>query len=131
MIEFSNEVFDLVARSLRSSFPKITVKGEYVDSPARCPCVTIDEIRNIPKHLDSSQTVKYAAVTYRVQIFCNTANKRFQAREIHKKVDELLMSVGLVCKSYTSVPAIYHAEIYSIITTYSGVIDQNGVIYRG
>lgn len=130
MIDKSNEIFSAVAENLRSLFRGITVKGEYVATPAKFPCVTIDETENIPTHLDSAAQHKYAAVQYRVQVFSNAKNKRSQARAIYNALDEQLMSMGLVCKTYTTTPAIYNSEIYSITATYEGVIDRNGVIYR-
>ena len=130
MIDKSNEIFNDVATNLRLLYPKIIVKGEYVATPAQFPCVTIDEIRNVPTHLDSATQNKYASIQYRVQVFSNTKDKRSQARAIYSAVDEMLMSMGLYCKTYTTTPAIYNSEIYSITATYEGVIDRNGVIYR-
>ena len=131
MIDYSNEVFHAVAGDLRSLFPGIQVKGEYVSSPSHFPTVTLDEIQNVPVHLDSARQNKYARVVYRAQVFTNGEGKRAQARKIYATVDEIMMSLGLFCKSYTTIPAIYNAELYSITATYEGVIDASGVIYRG
>ena len=131
MIDFSNEIFDAVAKHLRSLYKGIQVKGEYVATPAKFPTVTIDEIGNIPTDLDSSKENKYADVVYRVQVFSNKENgKRAEAREIYKAVDEKLMEIGLFVKTFTTTPAIYNSEIYSITATYGGIIDRDGVIYR-
>lgn len=130
MIDKSNEIFNTFAENLRLLYPGITVKGEYVDTPAQFDCVTIDETRNVPSHLDSAVRNKYAAIRYRVQIFCNSENKRSRARAIFSSVDDILMGMGLICKTYSTTPTIYNSEIYSITATYEGVIDQNGVIYR-
>ena len=130
MIDISCEVFDYVAKSLRSVYPGITVIGESVDSPARFPTVTIDEIGNTPEHMDSSKKQKYAGVTYRVQVFSNAENKRATARKIFNTVDELLMGVGFTRKTYNPQPGMYHAQIYEIRATYKGVADRSGVIYR-
>ena len=131
MIDFSNEVFHAVAEGLRSIFPDIHIKGEYQHSPARFPAVTLDETQNVPVHLDSAKQNKYARVQYRAQIFTNSEGKRAQARKIYAALDEQMMALGLFCKSYTTTPSIYNAEIYSITATYEGVIDATGVIYRG
>ena len=131
MIDKSNEIFDVVAGDLRFLYPDIHVIGEYVDVPARFPTVTIDEISNVPTHLDSAMINKYAIVTYRVQVFSNLeAGKRRQAREIYDVVDRSMMGMGLFAKSYTTTPTIYNAEIYCITATYEGVIGDDGVIYR-
>ena len=131
MIDFSNEIFDAVAKHLRSLYKGIQVKGEYVATPAKFPTVTIDEIGNVPINLDSATSTKYADVVYRVQVFSNKENgKRAEAREIYKAVDEKLMELGLFAKTFTTTPAIYNSEIYSITATYGGIIDRDGVIYR-
>ena len=130
MIDYSNEIFHAVATDLRSTYPGIKVVGEYVLSPALFPTVTIDEISNVPTHLDSAEQPKYAEVQYRVQVFCNGTGKRAKAREIYGTVAARLSSLGLVGMTYTTTPAVYNAEVYCITGTFRGVLDRNGVIYR-
>ena len=131
MIDFSNEIFNTAANRLRSEYAGIKVVGEYVSSPTSFPTVTLDEIRNVPSHLDSGVENKYAEVTYRVQVFCSKSGKRAQAREIYSTVDKVLQGLGLYAVTFSTTPAIYNSEIYCITATYRGVIDRNGVIYRG
>lgn len=131
IIDFSNEIFNAVATDLRSAYEGIKVVGEYVASPTTFPTVTIDEISNIPIYLDSGTIPKYAEIQYRVQIFCNGSGKRATARDIYGIVAGRLSSLGLVGVTYTTTPAIYNSEIYCITGTFRGVIDRNGVIYRG
>ena len=131
MIDISNEIFNAVAKDLRSAFEGIKVVGEYVSSPTVFPTVTIDEILNTPVHLDSGTRSKYANVVYRVQVFCNGRGKRASAREIYGAVDEKLQSLGLFAITYTTTPAIYNSEVYCITATYNAVVDRNGAIYRG
>lgn len=130
MIDVSNEIFNTVAKDLRSLYSKITVVGEYVDIPSKFPTVTLDEISNVPVHLDSATINKYTRVTYRSQVFCNGNGKRKQAREIFNSLDQKLMELGLQMKTYTTTPAIYNSEVYCITATHEGVIDSNGTIYR-
>lgn len=131
MIDVSNEIFDAVATDLRSIYNGIKVVGEYVASPSLFPTVTIDEISNVPAHLDSAALPKYAEVQYRVQVFCNGSGKRARAREIYGTVAARLSSMGLVGVTYTTTPAIYNSEVYCITGTFRGVVDRDGVIYRG
>ena len=131
MIDFSNEIFNAVAADLRSLYPGIRVVGEFVNSPTAFPTVTIDEIRNTPEHLDGADYNKYARIIYRVQVFSNLENgKRVQAREIYGAVDRKMQSMGMFCKTYTTTPEVYNAEVYSITATYEAIIDRNGVVYR-
>ena len=130
MIDYSNEVFSVVAKDLRSLYSDIQVIGEYVETPAQFPTVTLDEVNNVPVHLDSGKTNDYARVLYRCQVFCNGVGKRQKARAIYDTVDQILMGLGLFAKSYTTTPAIYNSEIYCITATYECVIGKDGVIYR-
>ena len=130
MIDVSNEIFDTVAKDLRSLYSGITVVGEYVDMPAKFPTVTLDEISNVPTHLDSATINKYTKVIYRSQIFMNGNGKRKKAREIFDSLDRKLMSLGLTMKTYTTTPAIYNSEVYCITATHEGVVGADGMIYR-
>lgn len=130
MLDFSNEIFTTVAKNLRSLYTGVQVVGEYVETPAKFPTVTIDEIQNVPVHLDSSKTNKYARVVYRSQIFCDGEGKRGKARAIFNALDQALMDMGLIMKTYTTTPSIYNAEVYCITATHEGVIGEDGTIYR-
>lgn len=130
MIDVSNEIFNAVAKDLRSLYKGITVVGEYVETPAKFPTVTLDEISNVPVHLDSATMNKYTKVIYRSQIFMNGTGKRKKAREIMDSLDKKLMSIGLTMKTYTTTPAIYNSEVYCITATHEGVIGADGMIYR-
>ena len=130
MIDVSNEIFNAVAKDLRSLYKGITVVGEYVETPAKFPTVTLDEISNVPVHLDSATMNKYTKVIYRSQIFMNGTGKRKKAREIMDSLDKKLMSIGLTMKTYTTTPAIYNSEVYCITATHEGVVGADGMIYR-
>lgn len=132
MIDHSNEIFNIVATDLRSAYSGVKVVGEYVATPTTFPTVTLDEIQNIPVHMDSAVENKYAEVVYRVQVFSNSKRgKRAEAREIYDSVDVKLQSLGLRAVTFSTTPAIYNSEIYSITATYRGVINKDGVIFRG
>ena len=130
MIDVSNEIFNTVAKDLRSLYSEITVVGEYVEVAAKFPTVTLDEISNVPTHLDSATTNKYAKVVYRSQVFMNGNGKRKKAREIFDSLDRKLMDLGLTMKTYTTTPAIYNSEVYCITATHEGVVGADGTIYR-
>lgn len=130
MIDKSNEIFNTAAKDLRSLYTGVQVVGEYVETPAKFPTVTIDEIQNVPVHLDSAKKNKYAKITLRTQTFCNGDGKRGKAREIFNSLDETLMGMGLIMKTYTTTPTIYNSEVYCITATHEGVIGADGTIYR-
>lgn len=132
MIDVSNEIFTAVAKNLREAYKGVRVIGEYVATPPSFPCVTLDEIGNVPAHLDSAAHNKYAEVTYRVQVFSNkNGGKRSEAREIYNRVDRELQKLGLFGVTYSTLPDVYNSEIYQITATHRGVVSENGTVYRG
>ena len=131
MIDYSNEIFTLVARRLREDFEGVTVIGESVDMATKFPTVTIDEVSNIPTEKDSRTMNKYAHVRYRVQVFSNNPKgKRAEARKLYAVVDEVLQSHNLDCKSFSTTPDVYNAKVYQINATHEAVICENGTIYK-
>jgi hypothetical protein len=131
VIDVSNEIFNAVATDLRLTYEGIKVVGEYVATPTVFPTVTIDEIQNIPAHLDSAVHNKYAEVVYRIQVFSNAkTGKRAEARRIFFTVDVKLQELGLYAVTFTTTPAVYNSEIYCITATYRAVVDRDGRVYR-
>jgi hypothetical protein len=131
MIDYSNPIFNRIAQKVWEVHGKsVKVVGEYVDTPKEFPCVAIDEIYNIPTELDSGEP-KYAAVTYRVQVFSNKrSGKRAEAREIYSTVADEMYSINLMGKTYTATPDVYNANIYQIRGTFEGAIRKDGMIFR-
>lgn len=130
MIDLSHEIFTAIAEDLRAQYDPITVIGESISVPAQFPCVAIDEIYNVPSHLDTSDRESYNAVTYRVQVFCTGDNKRAQARAIFKTVADKCWQLNLVRKTYTTLPDVYNSSIYQITATFEADIRHDGMIFR-
>ena len=111
MIDFSNEIFTHIFNKIKEKHgKKVKVIGEHVDIPDSFPCVTVDEIKNIPYKLDSGAQ-KYASITYRVQVFSNKqTGKRAEAREIYKTVSDTLYELNLIGKTYRTSPDLYNSN---------------------
>lgn len=130
MIDLSHEIFTAIAEDVRAQYAPITVIGESISVPAQFPCVAIDEIYNVPAHLDTSDRETYNSVTYRVQVFCTGDNKRAQARAIFKTVADKCWQLNLVRKTYTTLPDVYNSSIYQITATFEADIRYDGMIFR-
>ena len=88
MIDYSNEIFNLISKELKNQFDTIKVIGENISIPTEFPTVTVDEVSNIPTSKDSGTMNKLALVRYRVQVFSNkTKGKRAECRKLFKVVD--------------------------------------------
>lgn len=129
MIDLRNEIFTLLYNTVIAQYPSCEIKGEYMEQPAKFPCVTMDEISNIPSNVDSG-TQDFSDVTYRVQIFSNAKNKQAQARAIFKLIDDLFYSYNIIGQNSTSIPTVYNSAVYEIQATYKATINSNGVIFR-
>lgn len=130
MIDVSHEIFTAIATQVRQHHSPVTVIGESISVPAKFPCVAVDEIYNVPSHLDTSSKESFNAVTYRVQVFCTGDDKRAQARAIFKTVAEVCWGLNLVRKTYTTLPDVYNSSIYQITATFEADVRHDGMIFR-
>ena len=133
MIDFENEIFTAVAAAVRSEHTDTTIKSEYVRTPASFPTVALSEVDNVNVDtlMDSSHDEKYAGLGYRLQVFSNTENgRKTEAKKIFKTADEILCGMGFRRRTYSTTPEIYNSTIFSIMATYEGIADANGVIYK-
>lgn len=130
MIDYSNEIFTAIATAIREKYDSAQVIGESVRVPAQFPCVAIDEIYNVPAHLDTSSEETYNSVTYRVQVFCTGEGKRALAREIFATVAEVCWGLNLMRKTYTTTPDVYDSTVYQISATFEADIRYDGMIFR-
>ena len=130
MIDVSHEIFTAIAALVHEKHSSVHVVGENVNVPAQFPCVAIDEIYNVPSHLDTADKETFNAVTYRVQVFCTGENKRAQAREIFDTVSEGCWCLNLMRKTYTTTPTVYNSNIYCISATFEADVRKDGMIFR-
>ena len=130
MIDVSNEIFNAVATAVRAKHSPIAVIPENTSVPASFPTVAMDETYNVPSHQDSSQTEKYASVTYRVQVFCAGDGKRAKAREIFATVADAMHGLNLMRKTYTTTPDIYNSSVYQISATFEADVRHDGFVFR-
>ena len=66
MNDFENEIFTAVATEARDKHSGITVKGEYVRSPAAFPMLALSEFDNVQVDdlMDSSREEMYSGLGY-------------------------------------------------------------------
>ena len=133
MIDYLNEIFNTLAQVVREAHEDIAVSGEYTRQPSRFPMVTLDETANVTASatIDSSDEEKYAALSYRLQVFSNKqSGKKAEARAIFASADAVMRGMGFRRMTYSTTPEIYESTIYSITATYEAVVDVYGVTYK-
>lgn len=133
MLDFANEIFTTVANVLRNNHAGVTVIGEYTRTPSKFPTVTLDEISNVivDRLEDSSNEEKFAAVTYRIQVFSSKqSGKKAEARDLFATADAEMRRMGFRRVTYTTTPEIYNSTVYEITATYEAVVSAAGYVYK-
>ena len=133
MINVENEIFDIVAKAIRTAFNGAYVVGEYVKSPSKFPCVSIVEMDNsvYDRTQTSGSVENHADVTYEVNIYSNkTSGKKSECKAIAALIDNEFATLGLSRTMLQPIPNGDDATIYRITGRYKGVVSKDKVIYR-
>lgn len=132
MIDIENDVFDTVAMVLRDEYPGIFVSGEYVETPARFPAVTIVEADN--RVLNNMRTLNIenaASSMIEINIYSNkSSGKKAEAKAIAATADETMTSIGYTRTFREQIPNLKDATIYRIVCRYEAVVDKDLWIYH-
>ena len=132
MIDLENDIFSYVANAIRAEYPGCYVVGEFVETPARFPAVTLVEADNRVLSRMRTENIENAAyVMWEMNVYSNKASgKKAETKEIANMADELLSAIGFTRIFREQVPNLKDATIYRIVCRYEAVIDKNFVIYQ-
>lgn len=133
MIDLENVVFTEIATTLREKYgANFFVAGEYVESPASFPAVTIVEADN--RVLQNMRTLKIenaVSVMYETNIYSNkTSGKKAEAKAIADVIDTKFEEMGFTRTMRNQMANLNDATIYRIVCRYEAVIDKNNWIYQ-
>lgn len=132
MIDIENDIFNDAAQILRTAHSGIYVIGEYTETPARFPCVTIVEADN--RVIPSMRTlnIENAILSmFEINIYSNKASgKKTEAKAIANTVDEFFSSIGYTRTFREQVPNLKDATIYRIVCRYEANVDKDLWIYH-
>ena len=133
MIDIESAVFNRVADRVREQFPDIFMVGEYVNSPASFPAVSLVEMDNSTRieTIDSGSRENHANVMYEVNVYSNkTAGKKTECREILALIDEEMLNMGFSRITLTPVPNENDSTIYRMVARYRAVVSSDLKIFR-
>ena len=84
MIDLENDIFSAVATELRAQFSGVQVYGEYVETPARFPAVTIVEADNRVLTRMRTENIENAVSSmFEINVYSNKASgKKAEAKAI-------------------------------------------------
>jgi hypothetical protein len=129
MIDCEFELFTEVATALRASFDGIYVTGEYVRTPARFPCVSIEERDNTAwrNSRTNENYENHAAVMYEINVYSNKqTGKKAEAKAIAEVADGVMQKLGFTRTMLSPTQNLADATIYRITGRYSGIVQDNG-----
>lgn len=132
MIDLESDLFDYVAKALRTAHSGIHVSAEYEETPARFPAVTLVEADNrILNRMRTNNIENAVSVMWQVSIYSNkSSGRKSEAKAIADTADEAFASIGFTRTFREQVPNLNDATIYRIVCRYEAVIDKNYMIYQ-
>lgn len=132
MIDIENDIFNVIATAVRTAFPGSYVIGEYVETPARFPAVTIVEADNRVYRRMRTENIENAVQSmFEVNVYSNKASgKKAEAKSIANTVDEAFAAIGYTRTFREQIPNLKDATIYRIVCRYEAVVDKNLMIYQ-
>ena len=133
MINIENELFSIIANSIRNEYPGAYVVGEYVKSPPRFPSVSIVEIDN--SAYDRTQTSgnleNHSDLTYEVNVYSNkTSGKKSECKAIASLIDNEFAALGFSRTMLQPIPNVGDATIYRMVGRYKGVVSKDKKVFR-
>ena len=134
MIDFENQIFTLIATSLREKYGQgIYITGEPVSTVQKVfPAVSIIERSNtIYQRTRSTDNIEnHATLMYEVDVYSNlTKGKKQQAKEITAIINDILIKHNFTRTFCESLENLSNNKIYRIKSRFIVVIDKNGMFY--
>ena len=133
MINVENEIFNRVAKSVRTAYPSVFISGEYIKTPPKFPFVSLVEMSNTA--YDRTQTSgcleNHASLMYEVNVYSNkTSGKKSECKAITTLIDNELATLGFSRTMLQPIPNMDDATIYRMTGRYTAVISKDKAIYR-
>ncbi len=131
MIYPENFIFDAVADVLRETYSGIFVSGEYTDSPAKFPAVTIVQADNADYLRTRTARGETAAnLMYEITVYTNRVGyKKLDAYEIMETVDQVMTGqietegrrLGFYRMMCSPIQNLQDSTIFALTARYKGV----------
>lgn len=134
MIDFENQIFTLIATSLREKYGQgIYITGEPVSTVQKVfPAVSIIERSNtIYQRTRSTDIIEnHATLMYEIDVYSNlTKGKKQQAKEITAIINDILIKHNFTRTFCEPLENLSNNKIYRIKSRFNAVIDIDGTFY--
>lgn len=127
-----NDIFDYVAKRIRAAHSGCYVTGEFVETPAKFPAVTLVEADNrVLERMRTNKIENAASVMWEMNIYSNkVSGRKSEAKAIANTADDVFAEIGFTRTFREQIPNLRDATIYRIVCRYEAVIDKDFVIYQ-
>lgn len=125
-------VVDRIIRLLMEYDPNIVVYNEEVESPARFPCVTIEEYNSYShkQTLTGDNEERYIHVSYQINVYSITSDGKRQCKQIMGVIDREMRSIGFL-RTYSAPEKNMQRNIFRRVARFNGIIDTvTGLVYK-
>lgn len=135
MIDFENQIFNVIALALRNENPTITITGEELTvtaSDSTFPVVTVIQKSNttMESMIDNISIENYSNVMFEVDVYTNLVRgKKAQAKSIMDIIDNNFQTLGFVRNFYQPLSNLADTTIYRLKARYKAVIGKDGRVY--
>ena len=132
MIDIERDVFITASRAVKAQYPDIYFTNEYVRTPPKFPCASLEERdnRNDEFTQDSSSNENTDTVIYELNVYSNkTSGKKSEAKSILNLLDTAMTDMGFTRTMMQPIPNMEDATLYRITARYIAVVDKNRNIY--
>lgn len=128
MIDVESRVITDLTKALRAAIPKINIVSENSNTPARFPCVSIDELDNstYTESLTQALVENHAVVFYQLDYYSNLkTGRKLQCRKMASVADDVMIKLGFIRDMLQPIENLDDPSIYRMTARYTAVVDQN------
>lgn len=125
-------IYSIVRKAVLDAYPSASVAGEYLQTPAKFPHVSLWVHDSTPKYgaQTNSTTEDVTTLAFTVNVYSNLrTGKKSQVKAIMQLIDAEMYKLNCRRTSYLPVPNMLDTTIYRLTATYC--VDFDGVnLYR-
>lgn len=132
MIDVESEIYTKIVTMLRTQFPGISVSGEYVNSPAHLPHVSIEQTDNYiaENRIDTSDAERFDVIAFDINVYSgSTLGKKSECKAIMSAIDSLMYTYNFKRLSLSPVPNRDDTTVYRMTARYRAETDGT-YLYR-
>ena len=126
MIDIESKVFDTVYNAITSQYPECSVYGEYVESSATFPAVTVTESNNEYYRRTGTEPTpeNHALIRYEINVYSDKQQEsKAECKGILTVADEAMKSLGFVKNEQRRLPNV-DRTLYRMYARYEAVVSQ-------